>query len=256
MKPFDFPNTTIVHAQALLDNFEWPETTNEQIYIILLSAMSLIILYFVIKLILDRQKKQENKKLVFLAKAQKLGLTNNQIEILNHLIKINRLAYDTTLIKKELFEDSIGQLIENFKNQQMPIPNILNNVCKSISLAYEKIYHPAKLKKRLTGLQDIDTDQIIYFTPKNETDKIFFGKIVSVNDETVTAKIFNNQPNTDLLKNDTTINATLWRIADAEYYFITNAKLSSEEGNDLEISIPEELLVKQELVRPYIDVMI
>ena len=261
MNLFDFPNTPIVHA-SLLDVLEMKVASDIQIGSILLIIMSLIILYFVVKLIFDKQNKQKAEKVIFLAKAQKLGLTNNQIEVLSHIIKINNLSHNTTLvhdatlIKQEMFEDSIGQLIEKFKNQQMPLVNILNNVCKNISLVYEKIYYPAKLKKRLVKLQDITTDQIIYFTPEKETDKIFFGKIVSVSNETVTAKVFKRQPNIKMLENDTTIKTSMWRIADAEYCFVTNAKLSSEEGNSLEMSIPKELLVKQELVRPYIDVMI
>ena len=255
MNLFHLSNMQIVFAQNPL-GFEWHHASPEQAKIVLIIVMALIISFFLVKQLLNRIKMKENQRIVALAKMRKLGLSNNQIKVLNYIMKLNRLSFEKeTSIKKELFENSIGNLIRSLENKQVPFENILN-VCKDISLTYGKLYHTAKSAIKLIDPKEIDLSQIIFFTYKNQANKVFFGKIVSIEENAIIAKIFKRQHSTDFLKEDSTINISMWRVDDAEYYFTSNAKFNSDENDTLEISIPENFTRGQELVRPYIDVII
>ena len=257
MNLFHLSNMQIVLAQQdIFRGVQWHHATGEQAKIIALIVMALIISFFLVKQFFNRMKMKENQRLATLAKMRKLGLSNNQIKILNYIMKLNKLSFEKEAsIKKELFENSIGLLIKNLENKQIAFNHILN-VCKDISLTYGKLYNTAKSTIKLIDYRDIDLGQIIFFTSGNEAGKVFFGKIVSIEENSIMAKIFKRQHSTGFLKEDTSINVSLWRVDDAEYYFTSNAKFNSEENDSFEISIPENFTRGQELVRPYIDVII
>ena len=215
--------------------------------------MSLIVLYFAIKQFFARKKKKEDKRLILLAKMRKLGLSNKQIKIVNYITKLNKLSsIEKVHANKELFENSIGQVIREFKIQQLP----LSDVCRDVSLAYEKLYSPSRTINRLIELKNLSPNHIISFTPENEADKVFFSKVVSVTDESIIAKLLKKQDDVRYLKDNISIDASIWKNDDGEYYFTTSANFNSLENDDFEILMPENLLKRNEFDRPYMNVAI
>ena len=222
------------------------------IMVVIMLLLIPIILLIIIKL----YKRYKNIKIhdaqLFLFKLKRLGLSNFQIKIVNNLIGILRLTNPNTLLTKpESFESVIGRFLVHVRASGEDEES-LAMICRDITIIYDKLYHPAQIKKPLKSIQDIDENQLISFTVG--ASKVFLGKIIFRNSESMHFKIFGNIAELKPGPNEKIVRFRLFRPGDAEYTFETG--IMGREGNNLILSIPDDIKRGEETRHPYIDVII
>ena len=216
---------------------------------ILMIPVSLIVLIRMYQKIKNRKIQEEH---LFLFKLKRLGLSNFQIKIVNTIVQILKLSFPRQLLEKpELFEKAIGRFLTHTRESGETEDTQLI-ICRDITTIYDKLYFNRRSKKPLKGIQDVDEDQLIYFSPI--ADKVFIGKIISRDDTNLFITIFGNAGDLADIPEKKSVTFHIFRVGDAEYEFIS--PIDGWDGTTLKVKIPDEVVMREEARHPYIDVII
>jgi hypothetical protein len=222
--------------------------------IILLAAILMIPVSLVI-LLRIRQKLQNmriQEEHLFLFKLKRLGLSNFQIKIVNTIVQILKLSSPKQLLEKpELFEKAIGRFLTHIR-ESGETEETQCIICRDITTIYDKLYFNTRFKKPLKGIQDVDGEQLIYFSPV--PDKVFIGKIISRDDAYLFITIFGNTGDLAAIPEKKSATFHLFRVGDAEYEFIS--PIDGWDKTLLKVKQPDKLVMREEARHPYIDVII
>ena len=216
---------------------------------ILMIPVSLVVLLRIYHKIKNMKIQEEH---LFLFKLKRLGLSNFQIKIINTVVRILKLSYPKQLLEKpELFERAIGRFLTHIR-ESGETEDMQCIICRDITTIYDKLYFNSRSKKPLKGIQDVDEDQLIYFSPV--TDKVFIGKIISQDDANLFVNIFGNAGDLATVPDKKPVIFHIFRVGDAEYEFIS--PIDGWDGTTLKVKIPDEVVMREEARHPYIDVII
>jgi len=189
---------------------------------------------------------------LFLFRLKRLGLSNFQIKIVNNLVSIIGFTNPNPLLEKaELFESATGKFLAHVRRRGES-EDSLTMICKDISIIYDKLYHPSRIKMPLRSVQDIIEDQLIYFMGNGN--KVYMGRATSSNNKYLYIKILGNIAEMKPLSNMNPVKFHIFRPGDAEYTFTTT--VAGSEGGLLSVEIPQEILRGEDSRHPYIDVII
>jgi hypothetical protein len=217
--------------------------------VILMIPVSIVALIRIYQSIKNRKIQEEN---LFLFRLKRLGLSNFQIKIVNTIVQILKLSSPKHLLEKPgLFEKAIGRFL-TFNRESGETEDTQCIICRDITTIYDKIYFNTHSKKPLRSIQDVDENQLIYFSPIQ--DKVFIGKIISRDDSHLFITIFGNPRDLADVPGGHSVAFRIFRVGDADYEFI-----STIEGLDktvLKVKMPDELVMREETRHPYIDVII
>lgn len=231
---------------------KWHKASGEDLVIVFLVLMVPVVLMLLIKIFQYYRNKKIHEKQLFLFKLKRLGLSNFQIKIINNLIEILRFSNPNLLLKNpNNFESAVGQFLthtrvtgETEESQSM--------ICKDITIIYDKLYLRKRAKKQLKIIQNIDDNQLIYFTLADN--KVFLGKIVSHDAKMLYMKIIGTISDFPPLQDKKEILFHVYRVGDGEYEFTST--ITGREGAVIHVDIPEEVIKREESRHPYIDVII
>jgi hypothetical protein len=211
-----------------------------------------ISLFFIYKIVLTVRSKKVHEDQLFLFKLKRLGLSNFQIRIVNNLIEmLTNTKPIQFLDKPELFEKAVGRFLTHTRGMgETEDAQLL--ICKDLTSIYDKLYYHMKAKKPLKGIQDMDEEQLIYFSPV--PGKVFLGKIISRSVTSLIVKIFGNIGDLGTVRDDKPVTFHIYRVGDAEYDFTSS--IQGREGTALKIGLPSEVDKREESRHPYIDVIL
>jgi c-di-GMP-binding flagellar brake protein YcgR len=172
--------------------------------------------------------------------------------VLTNIIDILKLPNpNTILLHPDAFEKAVGKML-TFMKQRNEDEESFFNICKDLTITYEKLYHPARVRKPLESLTEIDINQLLYFV--TEDGDIFFGKVAGIGNNALSIKLFRAKKELQSLAETSRIKVYIWRVGDAEYTFNTESIQLSD--NILTIKLPREFTRDQEFRHPYLDVII
>ncbi len=230
---------------------EWPRATPKEVIFIAVLLLLLVIIYFFVKYLQLQNRKKAREDSLFLIKTRQLGLSSFQIKLLNNMIEMLQLTRpDRILAEPALFENSAGKLLSFLKQKQEGSFSI-SSVCRDLTIAYEKLYHPSSAKKPLERIQDIEADRLLYFVA--DDNNVYFGKIIDTAEDSIVVRMFRSAKELQFLETESTMKVTIWRLGDAEYYFTTTGILR---GDRLIMKAPDEFTREQEFRYPYVDTIL
>jgi hypothetical protein len=162
------------------------------------------------------------------------------------------LSYPKQLLEKpEFFERAIGRFLTHTRESD-ETEDTQYIICRDITTIYDKLYFNKRSKKPLKGIQDVDEDQLVYFSPV--TDKVFIGKIISRDDANLFVNIFGSAGDLAAVPDKKPVIFHIFRVGDAEYEF--SSPIDSWDGATLKVKIPDKVVMREEARHPYIDVII
>ena len=189
---------------------------------------------------------------LFLFRLKRLGMSNFQIKIINNLIGILRFSNPNLLLEKsDFFETAVGQFLSHADARAESVDSQAQ-MCRDITIIYDKLYYRKQFKKPLGGVQDIDEFQLLYFAAGAE--RVYLGKIVSRDGKHLYLKIFATPVEIREIAVGSNILINMFRVGDADYRFA--ARIAGQDGNTISISLPGSLERGEESRHPYIDVII
>jgi c-di-GMP-binding flagellar brake protein YcgR len=222
----------------------------------IMTLIGILLVPVMIIVIIRLYKRYKNMNIhdsqLFLFRLKHLGLSNFQIKIINNLVGILRLSNPNELLSKpEFFESAVGRFLVHARGSNES-EDSLKIICKDISIIYDKLYHPNLAKTQLKSINDINEDQLIYFTPGGGT--AFIGKITALEGKNMRLKTYGYIAGLKSLPTDDMIVFHLYRLGDAEYSFTT--KVISHKRDMLIVEVPQDIERGKESRHPYIDVII
>jgi len=232
--------------------FKWPEASPTQVLFSLLAFVILLLIYLILKYMQYKKNQLVKDHSLFLFKTKRLGLSNFQIKVLTNIIDILKLPNPNTILHDpDAFERAVGKML-TFMKQRNEDEESFFNICKDLTITYEKLYHATRVRKPLESLKEIDINQLLYFV--TEDGDIFFGKVAGVGNNVLSIKLFRGKKELQPVAGKNKIKVYIWRVGDAEYTFNTETVELSD--SLLTIDLPGEFTRDQEFRHPYLDVII
>jgi hypothetical protein len=230
----------------------WRKASAEDIIILIAILLIPILLIILIKLYKRYKSTKIHDSQLLLFKLKRLGFSNFQIKIINNLIEILRFSNPNRLFEKqEYFESAVGRFLTHARGTGED-EDQLGMICRDLSVIHDKLYHPTRLKRPLKNIQDIDENQLIYFT--TDSKRVFLGKIISMDSKSLYIKTFGSATDFQSVPIKKQATFHVFRTGDAEYVF--KANVTGRENGALVVEFPEEFLKGEESRHPYIDVII
>jgi hypothetical protein len=230
----------------------WHKASGEEILLaigLLMVPVAVIILFKGIQKLKNRRIHEEQ---LFLFKLKRLGLSNFQTKIVNNLIEILGFSNPNQLFENtEYFETAIGSFMTHTRATNESADSQLM-MCRDITAVYDKLYFNNLFKKPLKTIEDVDEDQLIYFSPV--AGRAFLGKIISRDTKNLYLSIFGRPGDLAGVPLKKPVTFQMFRVGDAEYEFIS--LITGRSGATLYIDTPAGLVRKEESRHPYIDVII
>ena len=232
--------------------FYWIKASSTEILMVLAFLLFLGATYALLRYNQFLKNKKIQDESLFLFKMKRLGLSNFQIKLINNLVKTLYLTNPNELLQNSaLFEEAVGQFLRFLKKGGESMDSLFD-ICKDITITYERIYSPALYKKPLESMAQIENNQLLYFTTEDGT--VYLGKIISKTAESISIKLFRILKELQALNAEQPLTVYLWRIGDAEYIF--KSKTMGLDKNILNISMPAEFTRDKEFRHPFIDTII
>ncbi|MBN1499314.1 MAG: hypothetical protein JW982_04135 [Spirochaetes bacterium] len=230
--------------------------TGFQYSLIFLGIILILTLFILIKYNQSLKNKKSHEAQLLLFKAKQLGLTNFQYKVLKGITEIVNVNKPYEIINKpEQFEKSIASFL-NFINttelRDNEKHNSLLDISRDIVITYEKIYNHAEIRKPLIAFSDIVHDKLVYFITQQKD--IFIGKLTHDSDSNLIINVINGKQKITAETLQSEIEVHLWRSGDAEYSF--NTVIQKIEENFLYIPEPQDLIRKNAVRTPFVDVII
>lgn len=218
-------------------------------FIILMIPVSVLLLYKILQKIRSNKIHEEQ---VFLFRLKHLGLSNFQIRIVNNLIDMIGFSSPLEFLGNPgFFEKAVGAFLSHTRGTG-ETEDSQRMICRDITIIYDKLYFHMNYKKPLKGIEDIDSEQLIYFSPLPE--KVFLGKIISRDARTLIISIFGNAGDLAAIPIKQEVTFHVYRVGDAEYEFVS--AVQGHQGAALKVDIPQEIVMREEVRHPYVDVII
>lgn len=218
-------------------------------FIIIMIPVSIFLLYKILQKIRNKKIHEEQ---VFLFRLKRLGLSNFQIRIVNNLITmIGSTSPLEFLGNPAFFEKAVGTFLSHTRGTG-ETEDSQRMICRDLTVIYDKLFFHMNYKKPLKGIEDIDAEQLIYFSPLPE--KVFLGKIISRDARTLTILIFGNTGDLAAIPVKHEVTFHVYRVGDAEYEFVS--AVQGHQGATLKVDIPHEIVMREEVRHPYVDVII
>ncbi len=209
-------------------------------------------LYILLKIIQTVRNRKVHEEQLFLFKLKRFGLSNFQIRIVNNLIEMLGFPNPVQFAENpELFERAVGRFLTHTRGTgETEDSQFL--ICRDLTTIYDKLYFHMKSKKPLKGIQDVDEEQLIYFSPV--PGKVFLGKIISRDAAIMKIKIFGNPGDLAAIPEKQAVTFHVFRVGDADYDFAS--PVTGREGTVLLVELPHEIVKREESRHPYIDVIL
>jgi hypothetical protein len=230
----------------------WHKASGAEILLVIGLLMIPVAIIILVKGVQRLKYNRIHEEQIFLFKLKRLGLSNFQTKIVNNLIEIlgfsnpNQLFDDT-----RHFETAIGGFMTHIRATNEGEDSQLM-MCRDISAIYDKLYFNNLFKKPLKTIEDVDEDQLIYFS--SAAGRAFLGKIVSRDTKSLYLAIFGRPGDLAGLPLKKPVSFQIFRVGDAEYEFVSI--ITGRSGATLYVDIPSHLTRKEETRHPYIDVII
>ncbi len=230
----------------------WRKASMGDLAVVFAILMVPVCLYILLRIIQTVRNKKVQEDQLFLFRLKRLGLSNFQIRIVNNLIEMLGFPRPMQFMENpEFFEKAIGRFLTHTRGQgETEEAQLL--ICKDLTSIYDKLYFHMNAKKPLKGIEDVDEEQLIYFSPV--PGKLFLGKIVSRDAANLVIRIFGNPGDLGALKDDTPVTFHIFRVGDAEYDFTSSIR--RREGTALRVAVPTEVVRREDTRHPYIDVIL
>jgi hypothetical protein len=230
----------------------WHKASMGDLIIVFIILMIPVSLYILLKIIQTIRNRKIHDEQLFLFKLKRLGLSSFQIRIVNNLIEMLGFPNPVQFMEKpELFERAVGRFLTHARGTGETEDSQLL-ICRDLTTIYDKLYFHMKSKKPLKGIQDVDEEQLIYFSPI--AGKVFLGKIISRTAATMNIKIFGNPGDLAAISDKKPVIFHIFRVGDAEYDF--TSAVHGHEGIELKVELPGEVIKREESRHPYIDVIL
>ncbi len=230
----------------------WRKASTGDLLIVFTIIMIPVSLYILLKIVQTLRNRKIHDEQLFLFKLKRLGLSNFQIRIVNNLIEMLGFPNPVQFMEKpELFEKAVGRFLTHTRGAKETEDSQFL-ICKDLTTIYDKLYFHMKSKKPLKGIQDVDEEQLIYFSPVEG--KVFLGKIVSRDTATMSIQIFGNPGDLVAITDKIPVIFHIFRVGDAEYDF--TVPVLGREANTLKVELPVEVIKREESRHPYIDVIL
>ncbi|MFH0974529.1 MAG: hypothetical protein V1874_01960 [Spirochaetota bacterium] len=226
-------------------------STNEIIMFFVVIIL-IITAYSLYKYDLKIKSRLEQARLLFQFKIKHYGLTGLQIRIVNYIIKkLNLKNPQIIFTNPELFEDSIGDILDYMKTSMEDHESLIN-ICKDLIITYEKLYHHMSVRKPVEKISDLEPGVLLFFYL--DASAVYIGKLIEKTDSQMKLQLFREWKRMSRVETGKAYNFFLWRSGDAEYIFTSNVLLIEE--NFVSITMPSEFIRGKEVRRPYIEVFI
>jgi hypothetical protein len=229
----------------------WPSVSAGDFILVFLFIVLVIAFIFLIRYNLSLKEKKLNAQQLFLFKAKQLGLSNFQYKILNGIINLLSLSDPNRILNNAaLYESSFSRFFDYLKTINETRDSVIN-IGKDLIITYEKIYHPSKYKKQIESIAGFEVNSLVgVITPENE---ILITKLLNNSPDEFKLEILHHHT-ADASYNGRQVRLFIWRAGDAEYTIV--ARISSIEGNFINISSAESIERGREARHPYIEVMV
>ena len=232
--------------------FYWIKASTPEIIMVLVFILFMAGVYALLRYNQFLKNKKIQDESLFLFKMKRLGLSNFQIKLINNLIRTLNLSNPNQLLENSaLFEQAIGDFLRFLKKKGESMES-LSEICKDITITYERVYSPALYKKPLESMNQVEINQLMYFTTMDGT--VYLGKIVTRTADSLSIKLFRIQKELKGLGFEQQVTAYIWRIGDAEYIF--TSKTMGLNNNILTISMPESFTRDKEFRHPFLETII
>ncbi len=230
----------------------WRKASMGDLAVVFAILMVPVSLYFILRIIQAVRNRKVHEEQLFLFRLKRFGLSNFQIRIVNNLIEMLGFTKPMHFMENpEFFEKAIGRFLTHTRGMgETEEAQLL--ICKDLTSIYDKLYFRMKAKKPLKGIEDVDEEQLIYFSPV--PGKMFLGKIVSRDAANLVIRIFGNPGDLGVVKDDALVTFHIFRVGDAEYDFTSSIR--GLEGTALRVDLPSEVVRREESRHPYIDVIL
>ncbi len=230
----------------------WYKASAQDILLVAGLFMIPIAIIIIAKLLQRLKYKRIHDEQLFLFKLKRLGLSNFQIKIINNLLEILEFSNPNQLFNDpKYFELAIGKFLTHARTTDETEESQLM-MCRDITSIYDRLYFNTISKKPLRSITDVDSDQLIYFSPV--PGRAFLGKIVSRDNRSLYLTIFGRSADLTGIPLKKPVSFQVFRVGDAEYEFTSS--ITGREGASLYVDIPSGLTRKEESRHPYIDVII
>ncbi|MFW5808596.1 MAG: hypothetical protein ACOC2H_03080 [Spirochaetota bacterium] len=230
----------------------WRVASTQEILIALLVFFIVLLFFLILHLYIKSNRDVSHEYQYILFKAKSKGLTNFQYKILRGMTEMLRLKHPSLIVSSpELYEKSIGRFIR-FLTSRDEAEHSLLKIFKDIVITYEKMYKDISHKRPLETLTELPDGHLIYFY--TDDNHFFLGKIISNEADIISLELFRKPADIRSLSPDTVIHCFFWRPGDAEYYFDSRIRDTSEQT--FHIARPESFTRGQEVRLPYINVII
>jgi len=230
----------------------WRKASTGDLIIFTVVILIPVCIIIILKIAQRLKNRRIHEEQLFLFKLKRLGLSNFQIKIINNLIEILGFSNPNQILENPgYFERAIGRFLTHARESGQDEESQCM-ICRDITAIYDKLYFKLLFKKPLKDLNDIDEQQLIYFSAGG--DKIFLGKIISRDEQKFRLIIFGNPGALSAIADGAAVRFQIFRIGDAEYEFTTRVR--GREGAVIWVDVPGEIRRLEETRHPYIDVII
>lgn len=230
----------------------WPIAGGGEVAGVLIMFLAAAAIFITIRYLKTREQKRINNNQLFLFQVKRKGLSNFQIKILNNMVSYLRLANPTLLVTNSLlFESSLSGFCDSpsFKSEDR---ESTESMCRDMALMYEKLYVKTANRKQLARMDEIETDQILYFT--TETGNVYLGKAKGKSGEALSVTVFSKSGSIRELEQEQPATLYILRVNDAEYSAKTVIK-GIENGMVL-IAFTDQFVMEREYRHPYINAIL
>jgi hypothetical protein len=230
----------------------WHQASAQDVLIIVGLLMIPIVIIILAKILQKLKYKRIHDEQLFLFKLKRLGLSNFQIKIINNLLEILEFSNPNQILDDPAyFESAIGKFLTHTRATDESEESQLM-MCRDITSIYDKLYFNTRSKKPLRSIADVDSEQLVYFSPV--PGRAFLGKINSRDNRSLYLTIFGRPADLIGIPLKKSVLFQIFRVGDAEYEF--SSLITGREGATLYVEIPAELARKEESRHPYVDVII
>lgn len=231
---------------------EWPIATPIEVVFVIVVVLLILFIFVGIRYYERLKNERIHDTQLFLFRLRRKGFSNFQIKIINNMVEILRLSNPLDFLKNaEHFDSAAGKFLEFLKGKNESEESLLS-ICNEITLIHDRLYYPSPYRKPLSGINDLETGQILYFS--TEFRYVYIGKVMGKTGTKISIKIYEPKKKLQPLSSGIRINVYMIRIGDAEYRFTTHTSLL--EKNILTIDMPEDYVKEKEFRHPYIDIIL
>jgi len=233
----------------------------QNVFSIIMSPLFFILLaggviYFIYRTMkkYDQGSKSETAQgqQLLLFKAKQIGLSNYQFKILNGITDMLHLEKPSLIMDDyRLFERSIERFV-SFASKMGEKDASLESICRDLIITYEKIYHPADIRKPLTSIRDLEINTLTTLCLENH--RFLIAKLRDFTKDRMMLRLFAKINEIESIEPGMDMRIIFWRSGDAEYEF--KSVVLARNQSEVELQIPSELTRGQTVPHPLVDIVI